>query len=103
MPHASDPPRQKSDGRKEMKTWDEKQLRECLESVADERLGHATVSITLDTCSRAIPATQEEADTLIAGLVLMAKQESRDSRYSRLSHQLKTTSRNSCGFSYAGM
>jgi integrase len=37
--------------------------------VVSERLGHATVSITLDTCSHAIPATQEEAATLIAGLV----------------------------------
>ena len=33
------------------------------------RLGHATVSITLDTCSYAIPAMQEEAAALIAGLV----------------------------------
>ena len=32
------------------------------------RLGHATVSITLDTYSRAIPAMQEE-EALIAGLV----------------------------------
>ena len=35
--------------------------------VVSERLGHATVSITLDTYSHAIPAMQEEA--LIAGLV----------------------------------
>jgi hypothetical protein len=34
-----------------------------------ERLGHATVSITLDTYSRAIPTMQEEEATLIAGLV----------------------------------
>ena len=34
-----------------------------------ERLGHATVSITLDTYSHAIPAMQEEAAALIAGLV----------------------------------
>jgi len=33
-----------------------------------ERLGHATISITLDTSSHAIPAMQEEA-ALIAGLV----------------------------------
>jgi hypothetical protein len=33
-----------------------------------QRLEHATVSITLDTCSHAIPAMQEEA-VLIAGLV----------------------------------
>jgi integrase len=37
--------------------------------VVSERLGHATVSITLDTYSRAIPAMQEEAAALIAGLV----------------------------------
>jgi len=38
--------------------------------VVSERLGHATVSITLDTYSHAIPAMQEEAAQLIAGLVL---------------------------------
>jgi integrase len=38
--------------------------------VVSERLGHATVSITLDTYSHAIPALQEEAAALIAGLVL---------------------------------
>ena len=37
--------------------------------VVGERLGHATVSITLDTFSHAIPALQEEAAALIAGLV----------------------------------
>ena len=36
--------------------------------VVSERLGHATVSITLDTYSRAIPAMQEQAATLIANL-----------------------------------
>jgi integrase len=35
--------------------------------VVSERLGHATVSITLDTYSHAIPALQEEAAALIAG------------------------------------
>ena len=40
--------------------------------VVSERLGHATVSITLDTYSHAIPAMQEEAAALIAGLVLAA-------------------------------
>jgi integrase len=35
--------------------------------VVSERLGHATVSITLDTYSHAIPAMQEEAAALIAG------------------------------------
>jgi len=39
-----------------------------------ERLGHATISITLDTYSHAIPALQEEAAAaLIAGLVFAAK------------------------------
>jgi integrase len=39
------------------------------ERLGHERLGHATVSITLDTYSHAIPALQEEAACLIAGLV----------------------------------
>ena len=43
-----------------------------LPKVVSERLGHATVSITLDTYSHAIPAMQEEAAALIAGLVLQA-------------------------------
>jgi hypothetical protein len=38
-------------------------------AVVSERRGHATVSITLDTYSHAIPAMQEEAAALIAGLV----------------------------------
>ena len=38
--------------------------------VISERLGHATVSITLDTYSHAIPALQEQAAEMIAGLVL---------------------------------
>ena len=37
--------------------------------VVSERLGHATVSITLDTYSHAIPAMQEQAAALSAGLV----------------------------------
>jgi integrase len=41
--------------------------------VVSERLGHATVSITLDTYSHAIPALQEEAAARIAELVLAAK------------------------------
>ena len=41
--------------------------------VVSERLGHATVSITLDTYSHAIPAMQEEAAALIAELVFVAK------------------------------
>ena len=40
--------------------------------VVSERLGHATVSITLDTYSHAIPATQEEAPMRSAGLVSAA-------------------------------
>jgi len=41
--------------------------------VVSERLGHTTVSITLDTYSHAIPAMQEEAAALIAGLVVSAE------------------------------
>jgi integrase len=37
--------------------------------VVSERLGHATVGVTLDTYSHAIPAMQEEAAQLIAQLV----------------------------------
>jgi len=37
--------------------------------VVSERLGHATISITLDTYSHAIPAMQEEEAALIAQLV----------------------------------
>jgi integrase len=40
--------------------------------VVSESLGHATVSITLDTYAHAIPAMQEEAAALIAGLVFAA-------------------------------
>ena len=40
--------------------------------VVSERLGHATVSITLDTYSHAIPAMQEEAATRIAELVFVS-------------------------------
>jgi integrase len=38
--------------------------------VVSDRLGHATVSISLDTYSHAIPALQEEAAERIAALVL---------------------------------
>jgi len=41
--------------------------------VVSERLGHATVSISLDTYSHAIPAMQEEAAALIAGLVFASE------------------------------
>lgn len=37
--------------------------------VVSERLGHASVTITLDTYSHAIPALQETAATLVASLV----------------------------------
>ena len=40
--------------------------------VVSERLGHATVSITLDTYSHAIPALQEEEATLIEEPVFSA-------------------------------
>jgi integrase len=41
--------------------------------VVSEHLGHATVSITLDIYSHAIPAMQEEAAVRIAGLAFAAK------------------------------
>ena len=41
--------------------------------VVSERLGHATVSITLHTYSHAIPAMQEEAAALVVGMVFPAK------------------------------
>jgi integrase len=41
--------------------------------VVSERLGHATVSITLDTYSHAIPAMQKEAAARIAELVFVGK------------------------------
>jgi len=41
--------------------------------VVSERLGHATVSITLDTYSHAIPAMQEEAAARIAELVFAGR------------------------------
>jgi integrase len=41
--------------------------------VVSERLGHATISITLDTYSHAIPAMQEEAAVQIAALVFAGK------------------------------
>lgn len=40
--------------------------------VVSERLGHSTVSITLDIYSHAIPALQESAAELVAALVLSA-------------------------------
>ena len=43
------------------------------EVLASDRLGHATVSITLDTYSHAIPAMQETAALLIADVVFAGK------------------------------
>lgn len=40
--------------------------------VVSERLGHATVSLTLDTYSHAIPALQEEAAEKVAGIIFGA-------------------------------
>jgi len=40
--------------------------------VVSERFGHATISITRETYSHAIPAMQEEAAALIVGLVFAA-------------------------------
>ena len=37
--------------------------------VVSDRLGHATVSITLDTYSHAVPALEEEAAEKVAALV----------------------------------
>jgi integrase len=45
----------------------------CPSQDVSERLGHATVSITLDISSHAIPALQEEAAALIAGLMFTGK------------------------------
>lgn len=42
--------------------------------VVSERLGHATIAITLDTHTHAIPAMQESAAALIAGSVSAEKQ-----------------------------
>jgi integrase len=38
--------------------------------VVSERLGHSTISMTLDTYSHAIPAMQEDAAAMVAALVL---------------------------------
>jgi hypothetical protein len=46
--------------------------RAFLDSQRGERLGHTTVSITLDTCSHTIPAMEQEAAALSAGLVFAA-------------------------------
>jgi integrase len=41
--------------------------------VLSERLGHASISITLDTYSHAIPAMQEKAAQRIANLIFAAR------------------------------
>jgi hypothetical protein len=38
--------------------------------VVSERLGHATVSLTLDVHSHAVPSLEEEAAARIAALVI---------------------------------
>jgi integrase len=37
--------------------------------IVSERLGHSTISLTLDTYSHAIPALQEEAAGRVASLI----------------------------------
>jgi integrase len=37
--------------------------------VVSERLGHATIAITLDTYSHAVPAMEEEAAAKVAALI----------------------------------
>ena len=37
--------------------------------IVSERLGHATISITLDTCSHSVPALEEEAAAKVAALI----------------------------------
>jgi hypothetical protein len=46
---------------------------DIISKVVSYLLGRATVSITLDTYSHAIPAMQEEAEALIAGLMFAGK------------------------------
>jgi integrase len=41
--------------------------------IVSERLGHATVAITPDTYSHAVPAMQEKAAAKIAGRVFASK------------------------------
>jgi hypothetical protein len=43
--------------------------------VVSQCLGHATIAITLDACSHAMPATQEQAASPIAGLVFAGKRQ----------------------------
>ena len=51
-------------------TWATLALRAGIHpKVVQERLGHSSISITLDTYSHAIPAMQEEAAELVAALV----------------------------------
>lgn len=45
--------------------------------VVSERLGHASIAITLDTYSHAVPAMQAEAAEQIAGIVADRKEEAR--------------------------
>jgi hypothetical protein len=48
--------------------------------VVSERLGHASITITLDTYSHAIPAMQETAASLVASLVFADEAETGPSR-----------------------
>ena len=43
--------------------------------VVQERLGHANIRITLDTCSHVLPDMQETAAELVASIVAMASAE----------------------------
>ena len=38
--------------------------------MVEERLGHSSIAITMDTYSHAIPALQESAAAMVASLVL---------------------------------
>ena len=49
--------------------WRSRRSRPSHPKVVSRRLGHATVSITLDTYSHAIPVVREDAATKIAGLM----------------------------------
>ncbi len=64
--------------------WIERRPKECQvgirAKVVSERLGHATISITLDTYLHAIPATREEAAAPIAGLAHSPTRESQATR-----------------------
>jgi hypothetical protein len=64
---AANPPAGKSP---ERSIWTPDELRAFIEHVRDERLGHATVAITLDVYSHVIPGMDELAATTVAELIL---------------------------------